>query len=124
MPAALLLVLLFLRLAPLYTLTRRSLRQCGTNRAHPLALLDPSRTSDADRAAIAELITGYATGRDFFVHRLACGVATLAAAFYPKPVILRFSDFKTNEYGCAWVRTALTPQPSWHYGTSRCSAKP
>jgi len=68
--------------------------------AHPLALLNPDSDSVSDeaRAAIAKLTAGYASGRDFFVDRLACGVGTLAAAFYPKPVILRFSDFKTNEY--------------------------
>jgi pyruvate,water dikinase len=68
-------------------------------RVHPLALVHPEKVSDpAARAAIARLTAGYARPADYFVERLAEGVATIAAAFYPKPVIVRMSDFKTNEY--------------------------
>jgi pyruvate,water dikinase len=68
-------------------------------KAHPMALAHPERVEDADeRAIIARLTRGYATSADFFVERLSEGVATIAAAFYPKPVIVRMSDFKTNEY--------------------------
>jgi pyruvate,water dikinase len=67
---------------------------------HPLALLDPSspKVTDADRVRIRELTRGYASGREYFVEHLAEGIGAIAAAFYPKQVILRFSDFKTDEY--------------------------
>ncbi len=68
-------------------------------RAHPMALLHPERIDDTGvRAEIAALTRAYARPADYFVQRLSEGVATIAAAFYPKPVIVRMSDFKTNEY--------------------------
>jgi pyruvate, water dikinase len=68
-------------------------------RAHPLALLHPERIEDEkERAAILQLMRGHTRPADYFVQRLAEGVAVIAAAFYPKPVIVRMSDFKTNEY--------------------------
>ena len=68
-------------------------------KAHPMALLHPERIDDdAVRAEIARLTRNYENGADFFVERLSEGVATIAAAFYPRPVIVRMSDFKTNEY--------------------------
>jgi pyruvate,water dikinase len=68
-------------------------------RAHPMALLDPERVEDpAERAKIYEMIRGHAGGTEYFVERLSEGVGTIAAAFYPKPVIVRMSDLKTNEY--------------------------
>jgi pyruvate,water dikinase len=67
--------------------------------AHPMALAHPERIPDADvRAQILQLATGYASPADYFISRLAEGVGTIAAAFYPKPVIVRLSDFKSNEY--------------------------
>ncbi|HVX92394.1 MAG TPA: phosphoenolpyruvate synthase [Xanthobacteraceae bacterium] len=66
---------------------------------HPMALAVPDRlTSARDRAEIQQLTRHYARPADFFIERLAEGVGTIAAAFYPKPVIVRLSDFKTNEY--------------------------
>ena len=65
---------------------------------HPMALVHPERISVEDRARIAERAKGDASPREFFVRNLAEGVGTIAAAFYPKPVIIRLSDFKTNEY--------------------------
>ena len=66
---------------------------------HPMALAKPETVKDsATRAAIAKLVSHYAQPSDFFVERLAEGVGTIAAAFYPKQVIVRLSDFKTNEY--------------------------
>ena len=65
---------------------------------HPMALVHPERVDDADRRRIAERARGYDSPRDFFVRSLAEGVGTIAAAFHPKPVIVRLSDFKTNEY--------------------------
>ncbi len=68
-------------------------------KAHPMALVHPEKVADAaERAAIARLCRGYAKPADFFIERLAEGVGTIAAAFYPKPVIVRMSDFKSNEY--------------------------
>lgn len=68
-------------------------------RAHPMALVHPERIGeDAVRDEIVQLTRGYASPSEFFVRELSEGVATIAAAFYPKPVIVRMSDFKTNEY--------------------------
>jgi pyruvate,water dikinase len=70
-----------------------------TVRAHPMALLHPERVGDlAVRAELADLCRGYESGAEFFVDQLAQGVGTIAAAFYPKPVVVRLSDFKSNEY--------------------------
>ncbi len=68
-------------------------------KAHPMALLHPERVRDgAAREALARLTAGYADGAQFFVERLSEGIGTIAAAFWPKPVVVRMSDFKTNEY--------------------------
>lgn len=66
---------------------------------HPMALACPERvTSAADREHIARSTARHASPSAFFVERLSEGIGTIAAAFYPKPVIVRLSDFKTNEY--------------------------
>jgi pyruvate,water dikinase len=66
---------------------------------HPMALIHSERVASAEeRAEIRKRTAGFSTPADFFVDRLATGVAQIAAAFYPRPVIVRFSDFKTNEY--------------------------
>lgn len=66
---------------------------------HPMALVHPDRVASAKtRDLIDHLTRSYAHPQDFFVEKLAEGVGMIAAAFYPKPVILRLSDFKTNEY--------------------------
>ena len=68
-------------------------------RVHPLALLHPERVADAAaRAEIDTLTAGYADRGEYFVERLAEGVGMIAAAFYPKDVIVRLSDFKSSEY--------------------------
>jgi pyruvate,water dikinase len=68
-------------------------------KVHPLALVGYERLDDpALRTEIDRLTAGYAGKSEFFVDRLAQGVGLLAAAFYPKDVIVRFSDFKSNEY--------------------------
>jgi pyruvate,water dikinase len=68
-------------------------------RIHPMALVHPERVADpAMRAAIERLTASFATPADYFVRELAEGVGTIAAAFYPRPVVVRMSDFKTNEY--------------------------
>lgn len=66
---------------------------------HPMALVNRERVTDeAVKKKINELTSGYENKEDYFVERLAQGVGIIAAAFYPKPVIVRMSDFKTNEY--------------------------
>jgi len=70
-------------------------RQIGI---HPRALLEFDSLPAELRAQIAERIRGYASPREFFVQRLAEGIATIGAAFAPRPVIVRMSDFKSNEY--------------------------
>ncbi|MGB8182055.1 MAG: phosphoenolpyruvate synthase, partial [Stellaceae bacterium] len=68
-------------------------------KVHPMALVHYDALKDqAAKAAIAELTAGYADKTDYFVDRLAQGLARIAAAFYPNVVIVRMSDFKTNEY--------------------------
>lgn len=68
-------------------------------KAHPMALIHPERVQDkAVLEQLKRLTRNYAKPEDFFVERLSEAVATIAAAFYPKPVIVRLSDFKTNEY--------------------------
>jgi pyruvate, water dikinase len=68
-------------------------------KAHPMALIHPERVQDKTvLAQLNQLTRHYAKPEDYFVERLSEAVATIAAAFYPKPVIARMSDFKTNEY--------------------------
>jgi pyruvate,water dikinase len=68
-------------------------------RIHPMALAHPDQVTGADdRERIRALTAGYPDPADFFVERLALGIAKLAAPYYPHPVIVRLSDFKSNEY--------------------------
>ena len=67
--------------------------------AHPMALLYPQRVTDAaERERVLALCAGHASGSSYFVERLAEGIATIAAAFWPRPVTVRLSDFKSSEY--------------------------
>ena len=78
---------------------------------HPMALLKPQMIASARaKAAIARLVKGYKSPSEFFVRTLAEGVGTIAAAFYPKPVIVRLSDFKTNEYASLLGGEAFEPK--------------
>jgi len=65
---------------------------------HPKALLEYDRQDAETKRQIDERIAGYASPVDFYVDRLAEGIATITAAFAPNPVIVRLSDFKSNEY--------------------------
>jgi len=66
---------------------------------HPMALIHPERvTNKREREEINSLTFGYENKRDYFVEKLAYGIGSIVAAFYPKPVVVRLSDFKTNEY--------------------------
>jgi pyruvate,water dikinase len=67
-------------------------------KVHPMALVRYDTLRDEDKRAIAELTRGYESKVEYFVDRLARGLSRIAAAYYPKPVIIRMSDFKTNEY--------------------------
>jgi pyruvate,water dikinase len=65
---------------------------------HPMALVHPERLDPATQVRLRELTASYATPSEFFVDRLATGIAQIAGAFFPRPVIVRLSDFKSNEY--------------------------
>ncbi|WP_415891480.1 phosphoenolpyruvate synthase [Neptuniibacter sp. PT8_73] len=66
---------------------------------HPKALINFDQQPPALQQTISRRISGYSSPVDFYVDRLVEGISTLAAAFYPKKVIVRMSDFKSNEYG-------------------------
>lgn len=91
---------------------------------HPLALLHFDQLQDAQvKNQISELTFGYENKADYFVDKLAEGVAMIASAFYPKRVILRLSDFKSNEYanligGKAFEPKEDNPMIGWR-GASR-----
>jgi pyruvate,water dikinase len=77
---------------------------------HPMALLHPEQVSDvAALAAIRERTAGARSPAEYFISGLATGVARIAAGFYPRPVIVRFSDFKTNEYAGLLGGSAFEP---------------
>ncbi|PTA69070.1 phosphoenolpyruvate synthase [Deinococcus arcticus] len=90
---------------------------------HPRALLDYPEVPGDVKAQIDEKTAGYASPRDFFREKLAEGVSSIAAAFAPKPVIVRLSDFKSNEYahligGAAYEPTEENPMIGFR-GASR-----
>lgn len=93
-------------------------------RVHPMALLEPQRVADPSvRREIETLTRGYENPADFFVDTLARGVGKIAAPFHPNPVIVRLSDFKTNEYaallgGAAFEPKEENPMLGWR-GASR-----
>ncbi|NUS37639.1 MAG: phosphoenolpyruvate synthase, partial [Lysobacter sp.] len=93
-------------------------------RAHPMALLQPERIADAaDRRAVEALVRTHGSGAEYFIDTLARGIAKLAATFHPHPVIVRLSDFKTNEYaglpgGAAFEPKEENPMLGWR-GASR-----
>ena len=67
-------------------------------KVHPMALVHPQKVDDATREKIASISIAYDDPVSFFIKTLAEGVATIAAAVYPKPCVVRMSDFKSNEY--------------------------
>jgi pyruvate,water dikinase len=82
-------------------------------KVHPLALLHPEKVGDAEALRTIERVTrGYPDGGAFFVERLSEGIGTIAAAFWPKPVVVRMSDFKTNEYASLIGGSAFEPTES------------
>jgi pyruvate,water dikinase len=92
-------------------------------KVHPLALLDYDQLDPGVQREIDEITAGYDNKPQFYVDKLAEGVATIAAAFFPKEVIVRLSDFKTNEYanlvgGAAYEPTEENPMIGFR-GASR-----
>ncbi|KYP16606.1 phosphoenolpyruvate synthase [Flavihumibacter sp. CACIAM 22H1] len=91
---------------------------------HPLALLNETVVTDAGtRKQMEELTQGFQSGSDYFVQKLRFGIGKIACAFYPRPVILRFSDFKSNEYanlvgGANFEPKEENPMMGWR-GASR-----
>ena len=77
---------------------------------HPLAILNFKKISPEARSAIAKKIIGWKNPVDFYVDNLAYGIAKIGTAFYPRPVIVRFSDFKTNEYATLLGGNEYEPQ--------------
>jgi pyruvate, water dikinase len=90
---------------------------------HPLALTRYATLPAAVQREVDAKTVGYSDKTAYFVDRLAQGIGTIAAAFHPRPVILRFSDFKTNEYarllgGAAFEPSEENPMLGWR-GASR-----
>ncbi len=82
-------------------------------KVHPLALLHPDQVGDPEaRRRIDRLTLGYPDGGTYFVERLSEGIGTIAAAFWPKPVVVRMSDFKTNEYASLLGGAGFEPAES------------
>ena len=78
---------------------------------HPMALVHPERVEDREaRRQIRALTAGYAQPSDYFVDKLALGIAKIAAPYHPHPVIVRLSDFKTNEYAHLIGGAAFEPK--------------
>jgi len=96
-------------------------------RIHPLALINYNKQDPKVKKQIDSLTIGYENKKKFFVDKLASGVGTIAAAFYPKDVIVRLSDFKTNEYanligGTQYEPIEANPMMGWR-GASRYYSK-
>jgi len=67
-------------------------------KAHPMALKHPEKVDEETRKALQDLSRAYGSMTEFFVKTLSEGVATIAATVYPRPCVVRMSDFKSNEY--------------------------
>ncbi|MBV7265471.1 phosphoenolpyruvate synthase [Erythrobacter ani] len=80
-------------------LTRMEFVISNRVRVHPMALLEPRRVADPrERVIIRQLTRGFSSPAEYYVDRLSRGLARIAAVYFPKRVIIRFSDFKSNEY--------------------------
>lgn len=97
-------------------------------KVHPLALLNHRKLNDVKLTReISDIISGFDNEEDFFINKLSYGIARIAAAFYPKRVIVRFSDFKSNEYqnmlgGSYFEPKEENPMIGWR-GASRYYSK-
>ncbi len=99
----------------------------NTIRIHPLALINFNKQDQKTKRKIEKITGDYKNKKEFFVNELAEGVGRICAAFYPKPVIVRLSDFKTNEYanligGQAYEPEESNPMIGWR-GASRYYSK-
>ncbi|MGY6502590.1 MAG: phosphoenolpyruvate synthase [Acidimicrobiales bacterium] len=105
-------------------LTRMEFIVASDIKVHPMALVKPDQVTDADdRRRIDELTAGYEDPTQYFVEHLAFGVGRIAASRWPDPVIVRLSDFKTNEYarllgGAGFEPDEENPMIGWR-GASR-----
>ena len=82
----------------------------GFIKIHPMALVHPEKVTDPKvRAEIESMTAGYRDMKDYFVEKLTIGIGTIAAGFYPKPVTVRMSDFKSNEYASLIGGSAFEP---------------
>jgi pyruvate,water dikinase len=79
-------------------------------KVHPMAFKHPEKVDDDTREKISSICTAYKSPQDFFVKTLSEGVATIAAAVYPKPCVVRMSDFKSNEYATLLGGTFFEPK--------------
>jgi len=96
---------------------------------HPLALINYQKIKDKKiKKQIDELTVGYKDKVSFYIDKLAEGIGKIASAFYPKPVIVRFSDFKTNEYanligGKLFEPKEANPMIGWRGASRYCDSK-
>ncbi len=79
-------------------------------KVHPMAIRHPQKVDAATRRSIAILARAFEDAEDFFIKTLSEGVATIAAAVYPKPCIVRMSDFKSNEYAALLGGSGFEPE--------------
>jgi pyruvate,water dikinase len=79
-------------------------------KAHPMALIHPERTDELTQKILQELTHAYKGNEEFFIKTLSEGVASIAAAVYPKPCVVRMSDFKTNEYASLLGGNVFEPE--------------
>lgn len=78
-------------------------------KVHPMALIHPEKLDEATRQEVARVVGETADYKEYFVQKLSEGVATIAASVYPKPCVVRMSDFKTNEYAALLGGTVFEP---------------
>jgi len=79
-------------------------------KAHPMAISHPEKLDEITRRQIAAMSAPFDSPQDFFIRTLSEGVATIAASVYPKPCIVRMSDFKSNEYATLLGGSVFEPQ--------------
>jgi pyruvate,water dikinase len=79
-------------------------------KVHPMAFKHPEKVDDVTRDKIDTICTAYENPQDFFIKTLSEGVATIAAAVYPRPCVVRMSDFKSNEYATLLGGKFFEPQ--------------
>jgi pyruvate,water dikinase len=77
---------------------------------HPMALVHPERLAPAELKRVLKRVGNESSPSEYFIRKLAEGVGTIAAAFYPRPVIIRLSDFKTNEYAALLGGSVFEPR--------------